>query len=167
MPIDLAHGSEICRTGIMNRVPEGYGLYDSHTKFERLLRPDRGKEGFGTDVLDREQEFLITERLLPAYVRHKVLVGLRTASVDVYDAPGWKVKNECPGSARSYAQLVQYAHDSGLDMAFGTDFNTGVSQLGPRFGNDRCFAWRVSEMERQQEEGEAPEPAGEQRGADG
>ena len=41
-------------------------------------------------MLDREQEFLITERLLPAYVRHKVLVGLRTASVDVYDAPGGK-----------------------------------------------------------------------------
>ena len=57
------------------------------------------------------------------------------------------MKNECPGSARSFAQLVQYAHDSGLDIAFGTDFNTGVSQLGPRFGNDRCFAWRVSEME--------------------
>jgi hypothetical protein len=153
MPIDLAHGSEICRTGIMNRVPEGYGLYDSHTKFERLLRPGPGQRSFGTDVLDREQEFLITERLLPAYVRHKVLVGLRTASVDVYDAPKEKVANNCPGSARSFAQLVQYAHDSGLDLAFGTDFNTGVSQLGPRFGNDRCFAWRVSEMEDNKKKG--------------
>jgi hypothetical protein len=45
------------------------------------------------------------------------------------------------------AQLVHYAHDSGLEIAFGTDFNTGVSQLGPRFGNERCFAWRVAQMD--------------------
>ena len=153
MPIDLAHGSEICRNAITNRVPEGYGLYDLHTKFERLLRPSRGQRDFGTDVLDREKEFLITERILSAYARNQVLVGLRTASVDVYDAPNAQVANTCPGSARSFAQLVQYATDFGLQIAYGTDFNTGVSQLGPRFGNERCFAWRVAEMDANEKKG--------------
>jgi len=147
LPIDLAHGSQRCRKAIMNRVPDGYGLFDSHTRFKRLLEPGSGQKDFGTDVLDRENEFLIMEDILPDYVKHKVLIGLRTASVDVYDAPNHKVDNTCPGSARSFAQLIQYANDSGLDFAYGTDFNTGVSQLGPRFGNDRCYAYRVAELD--------------------
>jgi hypothetical protein len=73
-----------------------------------------------------------------------VLVGLRPASIDVYDAPNSKVPNDCPGSAKSFAQLVQYASDQGLTFAYGTDFNTGVSQLGPRFGAPgRCWAARA------------------------
>ena len=147
LPIDLAHGSQRCRKAIMNRVPAGYGLYDSHTKFERLLAPGLKQKNYATDVLKREKEFLVMESILPEYVKHKVLVGLRTASVDVYDAPNSQVNNTCPGSARSYAQLIQYAHDSGLEFAYGTDFNTGVSQLGPRFGRNRCFAYRVSELD--------------------
>lgn len=138
MPIDLAHGSEQCRLGIMSHVPAGYGLYDSHTKFERLLPPD---------VLDREKEFAVTDGLIDDYVSHDVLVGLRTSSVDALDAPGAVVPNTCPGSTRSFAQHVQFAHELGLKIAFGTDFNTGVSQLGPRhpFAGDykddrRCYA---------------------------
>jgi microsomal dipeptidase-like Zn-dependent dipeptidase len=148
MPIDIAHGSERCRLGILNRVPEVYGLYDSHTKFERLLEPARGGRDFGTCVLEREKEFMVLESILPKYVEHKVLVGLRTGSVDVYDAPGAQVANDCPGSASSFAQLVQYAHESGLDFAYGTDFNTGVSQLGPRFGDGRCWADLVKEPQK-------------------
>ncbi|MCB9703747.1 MAG: membrane dipeptidase [Myxococcales bacterium] len=142
MPIDIAHMSERARKALFARVPKGWGLYDSHTKFKRLMEPAKGAKNHGTHVLEREKEFLIMESILPDYVKHKVLVGLRTASVDVYDAPKSKVANDCPGSAKSFAQLVQYANDSGLDFAFGTDFNTGVSQLGPRFGGDdrRCFA---------------------------
>lgn len=142
MPIDLAHASQRARKAIFARVPKDWGLYDSHTKFKRLMEPAKGQPNYGTHVLEREKEFLIMESILPDYVKHKVLVGLRTASVDVYDAPGAKVKNDCPGSAKSFAQLVQYANDSGLTFAYGTDFNTGVSQLGPRFGkaDARCFA---------------------------
>src|SRR5207253_9941186 len=50
------------------------------------------------------------------------------------------VANTCPGSARSFAQMVIYAADQGFDFAYGTDFNTGVAQLGPRFGAGRCWA---------------------------
>ena len=142
MPIDLAHASERARKQIMIRTPKDYGLYDSHTKFERLMRPDPGQKDYGTPVLDREQEFLIMESILPEYTKHKVLVGLRPTSIDVYDAPGAKVPNDCPGSAKSFAQLVQYADDSGLPIAYGTDFNTGVAQLGPRMGPGRCWAAR-------------------------
>lgn len=156
MPIDLAHGSQRCRKAVLERVPDSYGLYDSHTKFKRLLEPAPGGRDFGTCVLDREQEFLIMESLLPDYVKHKVLVGLRTSSVDVYDAPGSQVANDCPGSAKSFAQLVQYAHDSGLDFAYGTDFNTGVAQLGPRFGPGRCWASLVHD----EKKCGTPRPAG-------
>src|SRR5262249_42626746 len=73
---------------------------------------------------------------------HKVLIGLRPASIDVKDAPDGKVRNDCPGSARSYAQLVQFASDQGLSFAIGSDFNGGVGQVGPRFGATRCYAAR-------------------------
>jgi hypothetical protein len=141
MPIDLAHMSARARKDLFEYIKQPYALYDSHTKFERLMRPGPGQSGRGDKVLEREQEFMVLEELLPKYMQQRVLVGLRTASVDVYAAPHAAVANDCPGSAKSFAQLVQYAYDSGLPFAYGTDFNTGVSQLGPRFGKDkRCFA---------------------------
>ena len=145
MPIDLAHASQRCRRDVMARVGTKYGLYDSHTKFKHLLQPDakRGDKDFGTRVLDREQEFLVTDEMIADYKKYNVMVGLRAASVDVYDAPDSKVANDCPGSANSFAQAVQYANAQGMAFAYGTDFNTGVSQLGPRFGAGRCWAARA------------------------
>lgn len=140
MPIDLAHASIRCRRDIMQTIPKNYALYDSHTKFERLLHPAAGQTDYGSRVLDREKTFLIPTDLEQEYINHQVLIGLRTASVDVYDAPNNRVANNCPGSANSFAQLVQYAHDRGFTFAYGSDFNTGVSQLGPRFGAGRCYA---------------------------
>lgn len=137
LPIDLAHSSIQARKQIMSRIPKGYGIYDSHTKFERLLTPH---------VLKREKKFLITKGILPLYVRHKVVVGLRPTSIDVNDAPKVRgvtnVENTCPGSATSFAQYIQYATSKRLSFAYGSDFNTGVAQLGPRFGKGICYATR-------------------------
>jgi hypothetical protein len=70
------------------------------------------------------------------------------------------VENSCPGSSRSFAQLVQYASDQGLQFAYGTDFNTGVAQLGPRFGSGRCWASRADVKNRTVRQ-VLPEPEGE------
>jgi microsomal dipeptidase-like Zn-dependent dipeptidase len=169
MPIDLAHTSERCRQDIFAHVPSEYGFYDSHTKFERLLNPALDPAGREPAGFAREEEFLITEELLPLYRQRRVLVGLRTAAVDVNDAPvrgqlaaivaagggrseeaagrnrapvpaGPAVPNTCPGSSRSYAQLVDYADQKNLDIAFATDINGMIAQLGPRFGENRCYA---------------------------
>lgn len=139
MPIDLAHSAIKCQKDIFQTVPVGYGLYNSHTKFERLLRPALGQPNYGSHVIAREKNFLISEDLEQPYLDHEVMIGLRTASIDVYDAPNFLpgadlyfVPNDCPGSSKSFAQMVKYAGDKGFDFAYGTDFNTGVSQLGPR-----------------------------------
>ena len=171
MPIDLAHGSTRCREDIIARVPQQYGLFDSHAKFgqllqtagadwEALVRQGRMKEqkinrAFPPfSVAQREKTFVIGEDMVPLYRDHKVLIGLRTASIDVDTAPPARgdarnpaYTNSCPGSAQSFAQTVKFAHDQKLLFAYGTDFNTGVSQLGPRFNrpggpNIRCFAAR-------------------------
>lgn len=147
MPIDLAHMSLRARKELFSHVTSkypdgGYGLYDSHAKFERLLKrcdpEEKCSEGKGKErrcAGNREQEFVIPDELIAAYKKHRVVVGLRTASIDVKNPPnGAEVPNTCPGSARSFAQQVQYAFDNKIAIAFGTDFNTGVSQLGPRFG---------------------------------
>jgi microsomal dipeptidase-like Zn-dependent dipeptidase len=135
LPIDLAHGSERCRRDIMKQVGPDYALYDSHTKFEALLPPP---------VKAREKEFTLSDAMAQSYARHQVLIGLRTGSVDAEDAPNVSAQertpNDCPGSARSFAQHVTYARKFKLALAYGSDFNTGVAQLGPRFGADRCYA---------------------------
>lgn len=140
MPIDLAHGSVKCRRAVFQEAPTDYGVYDSHTKFEKLMKPSAGQQNFGVHVLNREKTFMILEELEQEYLDNKILIGLRPTSIDVYDAPNAAVVNNCPGSAKSFAQLIQYAHDRGFDFAYGTDFNTGVAQLGPRFGPERCYA---------------------------
>ena len=151
MPIDLAHMSIRARRGVLARVPATYGIYDSHTKFHKLLKRCGAEDGnehvSGPEQKcagNREQEFVITDDLIPEYVKHKVLVGLRPASIDVITAPNSKVANTCAGSARSYAQMVQYAHDRGLSISFGTDINGGIGQVGPRFGPGAC--WAASSM---------------------
>ena len=44
-------------------------------------------------------------------------------SVDAYAAPNNVVANDCPGSANSFAQHLQYADASGLSFAYGTDLD--------------------------------------------
>ena len=144
MPIDLAHLSLLARKSVLARVPATWGLYDSHTKFDRLLSPGPGQPDVGSFVKEREKEFVLFESMIPEYVKHKVLIGLRTGSVDAYAAPNNVVANDCPGSANSFAQHLQYADASGLSFAYGTDLNTGVAQLGPRFGAGRCWASHAS-----------------------
>ena len=135
MPIDLAHTSQKCRTEVLAKVGTDYGMYDSHTKFQSLLT---------AGALEREQEFLITPGGLADYKRYKIVVGLRPAPIDLKDAQGNKVANNCPGSSRSFAQMVQFASDQGLSFALGSDFNSGTAQLSPRFpgGTGRCYAAR-------------------------
>ena len=159
MPIDLAHGSERCREDVMAQVGTDYGLYDSHTKFGALL---------GGHVKAREEEFVVTDEMARAYEKHKVLVGLRTSSTDANDAtndvsPAKHVPNNCAGSARSYAQQLAYALKfPKLAIAYGTDYNTGVAQMGPRFGTGRCFASRKDlkdTVTRPMSDSEGTEPA--------
>ena len=160
MPIDLAHMSVQCRNDVFAQIDQhggGYGIFDSHTKFERMINPAlpgnsevRDRTGFVPAALDREKEFMITEDLLPAYQKHDVLLGLRTAAVDIYRAPPRAdgkagVPNTCPGSSRTYAQLVDYATAKGFSIAFGSDINGLIAQLGPRVGEGRCYAAFVPE----------------------
>jgi len=150
MPIDLAHASNRCQLDILARVPKGYALYNSHTKFDTLLRPGQDATNHGSHVVARERGFLLTPDMESVYADHDILIGLRTASVDVYDAQvdgsnrfDYPIPNDCPGSALSFAQMVKHANSKGIPFAYGTDFNTGVSQLGPRFGDQgACYAAR-------------------------
>jgi len=148
MPIDLAHASNQCQLDIIRALPNGYALYNSHTKFDSLLRPTGNQSYYGSHVVARERGFLLTDDMTEVYADRGILVGLRTASVDVYDAAtsgaAWDrpVPNNCPGSALSFGQMIKHAYDADLPFAYGTDFNTGVSQLGPRMGNGPyvCYA---------------------------
>ena len=158
MPIDIAHLSIRSVNGLhdMAMARGGYPLYDSHTRLNAVL-PHGAKEEQG--------EFLTTCRQAQYIEETGGLVGLRTGDTDLLthqDEHGPVIRNDCPGSSRSFAQLVQFTADqTGLDMAFGTDLNGFITQVGPRFGPRACHRPgdddRVGYAQQQRDKGEASE----------
>lgn len=109
----------------------GYPLYASHSRFEDLLDAE------GKELL---REFLTTSDQLEKIKSLGGMVGVRTGPNHIKAHPGSGVENDCPGSSKSYAQMVAYAADKGLPIAFGSDFNGVTQQVGPRRGEDACYA---------------------------
>ena len=86
------------------------------------------------------KEFLTTDTQIQQIKQVGGMVGLRTGPTHILKYPRSGVKNDCPGSSKSYAQMVAYARDKGIDIAFGSDFN-GVTQQGRRI-DDTGFGVR-------------------------
>lgn len=65
------------------------------------------------------------------------------------DSRSWgdKVANDCPGSDKTFAQGFQYVHEQlGVDIGFGTDWNSLLAGPGPRFGT-QAASGLVGEVE--------------------
>jgi microsomal dipeptidase-like Zn-dependent dipeptidase len=49
------------------------------------------------------------------------------------------VENDCPGSSRSFAQMLSFGSAfTSVGIAFGSDFNGFIEQVGPRLGAHAC-----------------------------
>ena len=158
MLIDTAHMSERAFKDYYDYVIATYGgypLYNSHARFKALL-----------DDEDRRilEEFLVTAQQIPLYKQLGGMVGIRTGFEHICDAPDRQkgmqgrancgkepgkndpkpaVDNSCPGSSRSIAQMVDYADQMGLAVAFGSDFNGNTYMVSPRYGLESCYANRI------------------------
>ena len=63
------------------------------------------------------------------------IFGHGTAVIDTRNYGPSNVKNDCPGSDKSFAQGYQYVTDRlKMPVALGTDLNVLLAGLGPRFG---------------------------------
>jgi microsomal dipeptidase-like Zn-dependent dipeptidase len=135
MLIDTAHMSEQALDDyyayVMSRYG-GYPLYNSHVRFEALLNQK---------MRDHLRELVTPERQLAYYVKTGGMVGIRTGYDPMLQVEGAPTNN-CDGSSRSIAQMVTYAHQKNLNIAFGSDLNGNIQQVGPRFGAGRCIVAR-------------------------
>src|SRR5262249_46658087 len=138
MLIDLSHASEKAvrdyyRLVVDDDTPRKYRYYpflQSHSRFREVL---------GTEMLERQREFVTTDEQIGYLKKLGGIVGVRT-SPDKIDGKGTGdvVANTCHGSSRSIAQLIEYGYRKHVAMAMGTDFNGSTPQVGPRFGPEAC-----------------------------
>lgn len=152
MLIDTSHFSEKTFKDVFNLVTnkkyKNYPLYNSHSRFKTLLEePER----------DTLKEFLTTDEQIDMLNKVGGILGVRTGPNAIASFNKSRVANNCAGSSRSYAQMVAYAKSKNLNIAFGSDFNGVTQQLGPRYGDERCYA--AVKTGRQKHQMQQPEPA--------
>ncbi len=105
-----------------------YPVYDSHSRFEALMKPDD---------LASVGEMRLTPAKINYIKKLGGLVGLTTRPRPAIEADG-SVKDSCGGSTTSFAQHYLRARSLGMKMALGSDFNGFTNQLRPRFGKEGC-----------------------------
>ena len=106
-----------------------YPVYDSHSRFESLMKPD-DLAGVGE---------MRTTAAKVSYIKQLGgLIGLTTRPRGAIEVAGGGTKDTCPGSTTSFAQHYLHAQKLGVTIAFGTDVNGFTDQLRPRFGKDGC-----------------------------
>lgn len=139
MLIDVSHYSEKTFDDVYALVTsenyKNYPLYASHSRFKGLLEEEE------KDLL---KEFLTTDEQIDKIKAVGGMVGVRTGPNHVMHDSDSGVPNDCPGSSKSYAQFISYAKKKGLKIAFGSDFNGVTQQVGPRYGEERCYAARMA-----------------------
>jgi microsomal dipeptidase-like Zn-dependent dipeptidase len=112
-------------------------FYESHSRFATVLPALEAS---------RQKEFVTTDAQIEMIREVGGMVGVRTGPnpmVNLGTIAGQgrgAVANNCDGSTRSYAQLIEYGDRKGVAMAFGTDFNGNTNQIAPRFGAEACAA---------------------------
>ncbi len=136
MLIDVSHYSERAFDRLYELVTTKYDRYPFHASHTRLAGV------LEDDELKLLKEFLTTNPQVTKLKAVGGMVGLRTGANHIKTYAPSGVPNDCPGSSKSYAQMVAFARDQGLPVAFGSDFNGVTQQLGPRVGNESCYAAR-------------------------
>jgi microsomal dipeptidase-like Zn-dependent dipeptidase len=132
MLVDTAHYSARALEGAFAIAlrRQRYPLINSHTKFYSVLT---------SDVQDVWREFVTFDNQIRFFKETGGIIGLRTGPWVNRQAPrpnrkpiAVKTDSGDIGTARSYAQQVTYAADNDVPMAFGSDINGWINQLGPR-----------------------------------
>ena len=138
MIVDVSHMSEQAVRdlhGVMVGQYDEYPFYASHSRFKPLL---------DAETQAKQREFVTTDEQIGFFLDVGGMVGVRTGNNAILSAPnrsgasGPAVANDCDGSAKSFAQLIDYADQRGLPIAYGTDLNGNIHQTGPRTGDDAC-----------------------------
>lgn len=146
MIVDLAHVSE---RGLHDIVPllesraVSYPAFVSHGHDREMMDDEKGEH----------------EKATPPWVfdlirRTGGMFGVRTGPERVKTFENSVVPNDCDGSSKSFAQVVQsLTKTRGVSIGFGTDFNGFIQQLRPRFGDDKetCGAARTKSARRSQQ----------------
>ncbi len=156
MLVDVSHMSERATRDTFALFSKDLSCpyYESHSRFKAPV-PDE----FAVVL----QEFITTEEQIDMLNQVGGMIGVRTGPnpmLNLNKIPGQAastVANNCAGSSRSYAQLIEYGSRRGVSMAFGSDFNGNTNQVAPRFGPEACaLAPDASRARQSANQGNAP-----------
>lgn len=155
MIIDIDHISRRARGQAIafaqNRLNH-YPLIFTHTRYDDLMpskRSVRRLNGFKQSEKEAHAsagwgskgtgEYMATRADILSIMKLGGLVGLRTGPNHITTEPTSLVRNRCPTSSRSFAQLVDRGGNRyGVAQSFGSDIGAPlVAQLGHRFVNSR------------------------------
>lgn len=124
MPIDFAHMSEKTMKDVI-RITEtkDYPFYFSHGHFR-----DAHKGGLGKFEKSSSKEILMDLKKADG------IFGVRTITYPTFQVDK-NIQNNCDGSSLSFAHILKFGQDLGVNIAFGSDFNGFIPQTRPRFSD--------------------------------
>ena len=143
MIIDVDHMGWVTRNAALSLMEaQNYPVIDGHCTFTEMAW--RRGQTLATGKLGHESD--TTPELAERIRALGGMIGVITVAKD-NQAWGGVVPNDCPGTAKSWAQQYLYAleHLDGQNVALATDFQL-VNNSGPRFGVNTCFALQNKEQ---------------------
>ena len=129
MLVDVAHLSRKSFTNVYQLAQQraNYPLLYSHAHMWNTISSSE----------ERHEKYIKPEEI-QMITNTGGMVGLRPGPESTVQYGS--VSNSCQGTARSFAQSLMYAVDSGLTVGFGADLNGFTEQLKPRYSPLGCLS---------------------------
>jgi microsomal dipeptidase-like Zn-dependent dipeptidase len=137
MAIDFAHMSEKTMDDALKLLMErNYPFYISHGHLRDVMKGGLGRfeKSSGKPILRQ-------------LTNVNGVFGLRTITYGTHTNDS-EIPNNCDGTSMSFAQMVSFANEFGLRIAYGSDFNGFIGQSRPRFSKN-CPAQVVEGLGRE------------------
>jgi microsomal dipeptidase-like Zn-dependent dipeptidase len=139
MPLDFAHMSFKTQKDVLKiTASRNYPFYISHGHFRDAQKGGLGKFEKSTPV-----------EMLKEMKKVDGIFGVRTIASPTHLVDK-NIQNNCDGSSLSFAHVLKFGQDLGVNIAFGSDFNGFIPQTRPRFSDvdkDYCKDQKVGRTE--------------------
>jgi microsomal dipeptidase-like Zn-dependent dipeptidase len=151
MLIDIDHLSAQSTEDLEELVKKNhyYPLLAGHTRVDTLLSRSAEK-----DIM----ELVSTEQSRRLVAETGGIFTLRPGPDAMKTSANARVKNDCHGSVKSFAQYCEWFVSHGFSVAIGSDANGYVPLLGSRWGADACPAERDPSRRAAQKEAQGSPP---------
>lgn len=125
MPLDFAHMSERTQKDVLKITSSrNYPFYISHGHLRDAQKGGLGKFEKSSSV-----------EMLKEMIKVDGIFGVRTIASPTHQIDK-NIQNNCDGSSLSFAHVLKFGENLGVNIAFGSDFNGFIPQSRPRFSDE-------------------------------